>query len=106
MHPPRTLAPCCCRRIAKAEQVELSYIQRRCGGVRGDPLVEARHARFAAAMLLDLLVDDASCVMHVEKTWGKPDSLTKMGKLRAATLDCMAAGDTGSSTFTNSKPRS
>eukprot|EP00878_Enallax_costatus_P013713 GHUV01014342.1.p1 GENE.GHUV01014342.1~~GHUV01014342.1.p1 ORF type:complete len:1302 (+),score=516.71 GHUV01014342.1:511-3906(+) len=70
------------RLIASTEQIDIAYIQRRCGGMRGDAATDARHARFAAAMLLDLVVSDASCVLEVESTWGKRDSLTKMGITR------------------------
>lgn len=82
-HLPSLLITLCwvrCRLIAATERIDVAYIQRRCGGMLGEAAADARHARFAAAMLLDLVVRDASCVLEVENAWGKRDSLTKMGE--------------------------
>jgi hypothetical protein len=60
--------------------VQLSYIDRRIAGMRGDAAMDAKHARLAGAMLLDMVVCDASCVHTLESAWGQPNGLTKAGE--------------------------
>jgi hypothetical protein len=67
------------RRVAEVEGVQLAYIDRRIAGMRGDAATDAKHARLAAAVLLDMVVCDASCVYNLEDAWGQSNSLTKAG---------------------------
>jgi hypothetical protein len=62
----------------------MNYIDRRLAGLRGDAATDARHARLAAALLLDWLIADAACVHQLEQAWGKPDTLTKSGESKPA----------------------
>ncbi|KAF6260432.1 hypothetical protein COO60DRAFT_891418 [Scenedesmus sp. NREL 46B-D3] len=70
------------RRVAEVEGVQLSYIDRRIAGMRGDAATDSKHARLAGAMLLDMVVGNAGCVHHLEDAWGQPDSITKAGITR------------------------
>jgi hypothetical protein len=74
------------------EGVQLAYIDRRIAGMRGDAASDAKHARLAAAVLLDMVVCDASCVHNLEDAWGQPNSLTKAGAEHTAAvhLPCFA----------------
>lgn len=66
--------------MAEVEGIDMTYIERRLAGLRGDAATDARHARFAAALLLDWLIADAGCVHQLEQAWGQPDTLTKNGE--------------------------
>uniref|UniRef100_A0A383VNY9 DNA-directed DNA polymerase n=1 Tax=Tetradesmus obliquus TaxID=3088 RepID=A0A383VNY9_TETOB len=70
------------KRVADVEGVQLSYIDRRIAGMRGDAATDAKHARLAGAVLLDMVVGDASCVHSLEGAWGQPNGLTKAGITR------------------------
>jgi hypothetical protein len=68
------------------EGVQLAYIDRRIAGMRGDAATDAKHARLAAAVLLDMVVCDASCVHNLEDAWGQPNCLTKAGAAYTKTM--------------------
>jgi hypothetical protein len=70
---------CCCRRVAEVEGLDESYIDRRIAGIRGDPISNKQHGRFAAAVLLDALVAHASSMQALEAAWGEPKTLTDKG---------------------------
>lgn len=68
------------RRVAEIEGLDVLYIDRRMGGLRGNAISDAQHGRFAAAVLLDRLVTDASSIHGLEQAWGKANTLTKGGE--------------------------
>lgn len=68
-----------CRRVAELEGLDRCYVDRRIAGLCGNVISDAQHGRLAAAVLLDRLVADASCIHALEDAWGQPNTLTKAG---------------------------
>lgn len=59
--------------------MQQSYLDRRLAGMRGSRDVDAKHARLAAAWLMDQVVADAGRLQALEAAWGQADSLTQRG---------------------------
>lgn len=70
--------PCLLRRAANMENIQAQYCLRRVTGGRGTADDDARHGRFAAACLLDWVINSATA-QEVEEAYGAPQGLTKQG---------------------------
>lgn len=73
------LLQCLHRRVAEVEGIDLLYIERRLGGQRANTVNDDQLARFAAAVLLDWVVQDVNQSQQLVQAWGKPQTLTKAG---------------------------